>query len=125
MPTKQTQEGIDEQRDKNLKNELEDRKDLLKNAILFTEELATQLNLSEEQTEAVGTLLKAVSQLAQGNFIGAAFSILAKALGVFGQMGDVVSEPKWKKQIEAWDALIERQQRVIELSERTGGTEQH
>jgi hypothetical protein len=39
-------------------------------------------------------------------------------------MRDIVSEPAWKKQIEAWDALIERQMRVIELSQFTGGVEQ-
>lgn len=121
--TNQTEAGIAKQREINLKKEKETREDILVNAIAFTEELATQHNLTQEQSEAVGSLLTIVSQLAQGNLIGAAFGVLAKVLGVFGQMGDVMSEPKWKKQIDAWDALIERQQRVIELSERTGGGE--
>lgn len=110
----------DEKADK----EKEDRqKELISNAVLFTEELAGQLNLTEEETEAIGSMTQTVMQLARGNYIGAALGILAKIIGVFGQMGDVMSEPKWKKQIDAWDALIERQQRVIELSERTGGGE--
>uniref|UniRef100_A0A6M3XQF7 Putative tail tape measure protein n=1 Tax=viral metagenome TaxID=1070528 RepID=A0A6M3XQF7_9ZZZZ len=102
---------------------IENTKKLIGNAILFTDQLVSQLDLTQEQTEAIGLLSGTIVQLVEGNFLGAALGILAKVIGVFGQMGDVVSEPTWKKQIAAWDALIERQKRVIELSERTGGTE--
>jgi len=122
-PTIQTREGIDKQREKNLEKELDLRKEIVYEASNFVYQLGESLGLSEESLEVLNGMLNTVNQLVQGNFIGAAFSILAKAFSVFGQMRDVVSEPKWKKQIEAWDALIERQKRVIELSERTGGVE--
>jgi hypothetical protein len=98
--------------------------EIISEAIRFTGELAYQLDLTQEETEALGVMTNTIMQLAQGNYLGAALGVLAHIIGVFTQMGNVVSEPKWKAQIEAWDALIERQQRVIELSERTGGTAQ-
>lgn len=116
-------EEITENTNKLLKQQIELRRQVLDGAILFTHELAEQLNLTQEEQEAIDGMLGIISQLAMGNYIGAAMGILSKIMGVFGQMREVVSEPVWRKQIEAWDALIERQERVIELSERTGGTE--
>lgn len=116
-------EEITENTNKKLKQQIELRRQVLDGAILFTHELAEQLNLTQEEQEAIDGMLGIISQLAMGNYIGAAMGILSKIMGVFGQMREVVSEPVWRKQIEAWDALIERQERVIELSERTGGTE--
>jgi hypothetical protein len=122
-PTIQTREDIDKQREANLQKEVDLRKQIVYEASNFVYQLGEAVGLSEESLEALNGMLNTIDQLIQGNFIGAAFSILARAFSVFGQMRDIVSEPKWKKQIEAWDALIERQKRVIELSERTGGTE--
>lgn len=116
-------EEITENTNEKLKQQIELRRQVLDGAILFTHELAEQLNLTQEEQEAIDGMLGIISQLAMGNYIGAAMGILSKIMGVFGQMREVVSEPVWRKQIEAWDALIERQERVIELSERTGGTE--
>ena len=116
-------EEITENTNKKFKQQIELRRQVLDGAILFTHELAEQLNLTQEEQEAIDGMLGIISQLAMGNYIGAAMGILSKIMGVFGQMREVVSEPVWRKQIEAWDALIERQERVIELSERTGGTE--
>lgn len=116
-------EEITENTNEKFKQQIELRRQVLDGAILFTHELAEQLNLTQEEQEAIDGMLGIISQLAMGNYIGAAMGILSKIMGVFGQMREVVSEPVWRKQIEAWDALIERQERVIELSERTGGTE--
>jgi len=116
-------EEITENTNEKLKQQIELRRQVLDGAILFTHELAEQLNLTQEEQEAIDGMLGIISQLAMGNYIGAAMGILSKIMGVFGQMREVVSEPVWRKQIEAWDALIERQERVIELSKRTGGTE--
>ena len=116
-------EEITENTNEKLKQQIELRRQVLDGAILFTHELAEQLNLTQEEQEAIDGMLGIISQLAMGNYIGAAMGILSKIMGVFGQMREVVSEPVWRKQIEAWDALIKRQERVIELSERTGGTE--
>jgi len=98
--------------------------EIIANAVQFTDQLIYQLDITQEEADALGLMTQTVMQLAQGNFLGAALGILAKIIGTFAQMGNVMSEPAWKKQIEAWDALIERQKRVIELSERTGGTAQ-
>lgn len=106
----------------NEKDRIKNQKQLVMYAVKFTEQLASQLNLSQEQAEAIGVITGTVAQLAKGDYIGAALGILAKVIGVFGEMKDVVSEPVWKKQINAWDELIKRQERVIQLSERTGGT---
>ncbi len=98
--------------------------EIIGEAVRFTNELAYQLDLTQEESEALGVMTNTIMQLASENYLGAALGILAHVIGVFTQIGNVVSEPQWKRQIEAWDALIERQKRVIELSERTGGTAQ-
>ncbi len=106
-----------------LKNQKELRLQILESAIHYTSELVSQLGLSQESADALNSMLSTVMQLASGNFYASAFGILSKILGTILTMRDLPNEPSWKKQIEAWDELIKRQERLIDLSERTGGTE--
>jgi len=139
-PTIQTREDIDKQIIKNLKIRLDFEKKLVYEATNFVYQMGESLGLSDEYLSILNDTLGTVEKIAEGiiqlklgiegaaeviklGTIQFALSVLSRIIGTFAQMRDVMSEPKWKKQIEAWDALIERQKRVIELSERTGGAE--
>jgi len=102
---------------------IERNRELVRSAVEFTDQLVRQLSLTQEQADAIGFLADSAFKLASGDYTGAALGILSRVIGVFGQMRDVVSEPVWKKQIEAWDALLERQQKVIDNAARLGGVE--
>jgi hypothetical protein len=106
------------------KERLENEKKLLNTSILFTDQLLEQLDLTKEEKDALGFMTGTIKELASGNWISAALGILAKVIGVFGQMGDVDTAERFKKQLSQWDALIARQEKLIELSSRIGGGEQ-
>jgi len=114
---------IEAKKNKDLEKEVDLRKEILENSILFTEQLASQLDLSQEVSQNLNDVLSIVSNLASGNYLGAALKILGNIVGTLLTMRDLPLEDSWKKQIEAWDELLKRQERLIALSKYSGNTE--
>jgi tape measure domain-containing protein len=106
------QEEADEQRIRN-------QEQLLKGATQLTYEMGRQLGMSEEELQTLGSMLDVFERMATGDYIGAGISMISLLIQ------SIPSEAaEFEAQIGRINRLLEKQQRLIELSQRTGGTEQ-
>jgi tape measure domain-containing protein len=78
-------------------------------------QLGAQLGMDQESMEVLNAGLNTITSLASGNYIGAAVSLLS------GLISSIPSQAeKFAAQIAEINALIQEQQRLLQLSARTG-----
>jgi hypothetical protein len=110
-------------REKGEKDDLEydekkkkNQKEILEAATQLTLELAQQVGLSEEDQKIMGSMLNTFTQLATGNYIGAAFSLLSGLISLIPNEAE-----KFQSQIDAINKSLEDYNRLVDESQRHGG----
>lgn len=132
--TKGAQENIQkiikDQEDSNKKQKksdvekVRDQQEILRGAMQFTEELGKQLGLSQDVQAELQNMEQIAMDLAEGNYIAAAFSFATQILSIFKLTEQLPETPAWQLELKHWDELITREERLIQLASRTGGEEQ-
>ncbi len=115
-PTNQTQEGIDKQKEENLKREADLREKILNAASDLTYQLGQAVGLQDKELSQLGDYLNSFTQFASGDVVGGVMSMISSVIKIFPAAAD-----KYADEIERLNGLLEEQQRLIELSERKGG----
>ena len=91
-------------------------KQMFDEAVRFTYELGKQMDLSEEQQAILGSTLDMFSSLASQDYLGAAASMIS---GIMEVIPDQAA--RFQEQIDLINVSLEKQQRLIDLSQRKGG----
>lgn len=102
-----------------LRRELEIRQEIQLVVADTVTQLGQSLGLSEETMQVLNASMDAFLQIARGNVVGGAVTMLS---GILSQIPGSTS--KFESQINRINALLKEQARLIELSQRTGGEEQ-
>lgn len=98
---------------------LEQHKQIFEEALRFTAELGKQLGLSEDQQQALGSALDMFSSLASGDYLTAASSLLTNLISLIPN-----EAAKFQQQIDLINKALEKQNLLIQQSERVGGQEE-
>lgn len=121
--TNQTKKGIAEQRDKNIKADLEDelrlRQEIVRSASRLVYEMGQAAGLSEEQLSVLNVTLAAFEDMVSGNWPAAVVSMLSGIIANMGQAAD-----KFQERIDDLNKQLEEQQRLVDLSSRKGNEEE-
>jgi hypothetical protein len=104
---KNIQDGLDK--------ELETRKKIIRAVSDLVMQLGVSLGLTEQQLSELGASITAFQQAAEGDYIGAASTFIMTMLSKIPE-----SATKFANQIAEINRLLEKQQRLIELADRTG-----
>ena len=111
-------EAAGKNQEESLKKQLELRNKLVQAAAELTNQIGQQLGLDEKSMGFLNKGIDAAAQLAEGNVIGSATSLLSAILTVIP-----TETERFKKQIDAINVSLEQQARLIEQSKQSGGQE--
>lgn len=109
----------DKDAEESLKKQLELRNEIVRAAADLVNQIGQQIGLDEKSMSLLNAGLDAFTQLATGDIVGAATSMIS---GIISQIPSAAS--RFEAQIGHINQLLEEQARLIELSERKGNQEQ-
>jgi hypothetical protein len=105
--------------EESLERQINLRNQIIDSVAGLINQIGQQIGLDEKSMALLNAGLDTFTQLATGDIIGAAASLIS---GIIAQIPSAAS--RFEAQIEHINQLLEEQARLIELSERKGGQEQ-
>ena len=109
-------EKNNEKEKKSLEEQIELRQQIVNSVANLITQLGAAQGMDQETMGVLNAELDAISQMMQGDFVGAATSALMGIMSIIPSRTE-----KFEKQIEHINALLDEQARLIDRAQRTGG----
>jgi hypothetical protein len=116
LKAQEKQKKLSEQELDLLQQQRELREEIAARVGSLVMQLGAQLGMDEKTMNLLGTGMDTITQLAGGDFLGAATSLISGLITLIPNEAE-----KFARQIDEINKLIEKQQRLIDLSDRKGG----
>lgn len=113
---KKNSDKYDKDAEEAIKKQLDLRNKIVQSVTDLVSQIGQQIGLDEKSMSLLNAGLDAFTQLASGDIVGAAISMLS---GIIAQIPSAAS--RFEAEIEHINQLLEKQQRLIDQSEQKGG----